>query len=203
MAIPSVVSEQRKSPRVQLNLPVRLRWQGALGHALEVTETLDVSRGGLLFYRTAPMPLNARVWVTYPYDAQNAAGQPETPAHVVRVKTTPGGGQLVAVEFEAPRRSVTSVGSFNRRVAPRTPMALPLSVRLPDVPWPEESMTVDLSDTGMLIRTPHQYAVGDVVRVALSYGTWARKGEFEARVVRVEPIGDSVEQRVALALVPV
>jgi Tfp pilus assembly protein PilZ len=121
------------------------------------------------------------------------------PARVVRVKTTPGGGQLVAVEFEQPRRSVPAVGKFNRRAAERRPLSLPLSLWPAGAPWPEYAMTLDLSDGGVLIRTPTVYSVGDRVRVALTYGSWTRRGELEAEVVRVEPVPDSVEQRVALA----
>ena len=43
------VKDLRTSSRVPLTLPIRLRWQGALGQTMEVTQTLDSSRGGLLF----------------------------------------------------------------------------------------------------------------------------------------------------------
>ena len=39
----------RKSPRARLHLPARIRWLGPLGMRLEITETIDVSREGLLY----------------------------------------------------------------------------------------------------------------------------------------------------------
>ncbi len=195
----STVQEQRRSARVQLNLPVRLRWQSALRQTVEVSQSLDVSRTGLLFYRTQPLPVNSRLWVMHPYSPENAGGHPETPARVVRVKTTPGGGQLVAVEFEFPRRSVAAVGKFNRRKSDRTSLALPVTVRRENIPWPEESMTLDVSPSGVAFRSAQQYAIGEEVRVKVAYGPWAAAGELRARVVRMEATPNSVEQRIALA----
>lgn len=199
MSHTSKVLEQRRSSRVQLNLPVRLRWQSALHQTIEVSESLDVSRTGLLFYRTQAMPVNSRLWVMHPYSPEGAGGQPETPARVVRVKTTPGGGQLVAVEFEFPRRSAASAGKFNRRKNDRTSLALPLTVRRENIPWPEEFMTQDVSPSGVAFCTAQQYAMGEEVRVRVAYGPWAAAGELRARVVRLQPVTDSVEQRVSLA----
>lgn len=201
MSTSRAVEKQRRSSRVQLNLPVRIRWQGPLGQSLEFAETLDVSRTGLLFYRTAPMPVSARLWVTYPFSKENPSSQPETPARVARVKTTPGGGQLVAVEFQPLRRAAVPVAVANRRCGERTPVALAMSIRIPGVPWPEEAMTLDVSDGGMLFTTPRQYRIGETVRVTLAGGRWAAAhGELVARVIRVQPVPDSVEHHVALAL---
>jgi hypothetical protein len=201
MASPRVLSEQRRASRAPLNLPLRIRWQGPLGQSVETAETLDVSRTGLLFYRTQPMPVCARLWVVYPFSKENAASLPETPARVVRVKTTPGGGQLVAVEFQPLRSAAVPVEVANRRRGQRTPVALAMSIRTPGVPWGEEAMTLDVSDGGMRFTTPRQYRVGETVRVALAGGRWAAaQGELAARVVRVEPVPGSVEHHVALRL---
>lgn len=199
MSHTSKVLDQRRSARVQLNLPVRLRWQSALRQTIEVSESLDVSRTGLLFYRTQAMPVNSRLWVMHPYSPETPGGQPETPARVVRVKTTPGGGQLVAVEFEFPRRNAPAAGTFNRRRANRTPLALPLTVRRENIPWPEENMTSDVSPTGVAFHTAQQYAMGEELRVRVSYGPWAAAGELRARVVRLEPVQNSIGLRVSLA----
>jgi hypothetical protein len=200
MAQISAVSEHRKSARVPLTLPVRVRWQGALGQTVEVTQTLDSSRTGLLFFRTQALAVNLRLWVTFPYAPDNPEAQPEIPARVARVKTTPGGGQLVAVEFEPQPRGVKPIAPFNRRDTQRMALALPMTVRFHEVPWPEQAMTQDVSTHGVLFRTARQYAVGDMLCVHIPHGIWARRGEMEARVVRVQPLSGSAEQHVALAL---
>lgn len=195
-----VVTDQRKSARVPLTLPVRLRWQGALGQTLEVTETLDSSRGGLLFFRTSALSVNARLWVTFPYSAESVEAQPEVPARVVRIKTTPGRGQLVAIEFLPLPRPEASAAVFNRRGTQRLPLALPMTVRFHEVPWPEHAMSRDISSYGVLFRTARQYSVGDVVCVSIPHGIWARRGEMEAHVVRVDSLSGSVEHGIALSL---
>ena len=197
--VSSLVDEQRRSARVPLNLPIRVRWQAPLRHTIEISQTLDVSRTGLLFYRQETCSLETRVWVTYPYSAEDSAAQPEIPARVVRVKSTPTGGHLVALHLEPQRRSVASVGKFNRRGGERSPVALPLRVRPAGAPWPEESMTVDVSEGGVLFRSARLYALGDCVRVTMAQGGWGTNAECDARVVRIEPEANSVEQRVALA----
>lgn len=202
---PSFLVEQRRYVRVSLQLPVRLRWMGPLRQTTEVTETLDVSRGGLMVYRPEPCAEGATVWVTFPFDPGDSAGQPETPARVVRVRTTPTGGNLIGLEFELPKRAVRSVGGFNRRAAERMPLAVPVSVWMGDLPWPEESMTMDVSETGLMFRSARQYQVGEIVRVAPHGtplpGSLGRK-QRHARVVRIEPLKGAPEQRVALSFFP-
>jgi hypothetical protein len=67
-------------------------------------------------------------------------------------------------------------------------------------------MTIDLSDDGVLFCTARLYAVGDIVHITLPPGTlgsrWASLPEVPARVVRVARLPGSVEQQVALALIP-
>lgn len=201
IALHQPVHDQRRSARVQLNIPVRLRWQSPLRQIIEVSESLDVSRTGLLFYRTQAMPVNSRLWVMHPYSPEVPGGQPETPARVVRVKTTPGGGQLVAVEFEFPRRGASSSAKHNRRKVERTTLALPLTVRRENVPWPEENMTHDVSQGGIAFRSPQQYSMGENVRVRVTYGPWAVAGELHARVVRLQSAPNSVEQIVSLVFI--
>jgi len=193
------LTEQRRHLRAQLNLPVRLRWLGPLGPVMEVTETLDVSRDGLLFWRTEPTPLNAKVWVTFPYHPDETDTQPETPARVARVKDTPAGGHLVAVEFETERQHPAGAVQPDQRRSKRFALALPVRVRLPGRPWPEETMTIDVSDGGVLFRTSRLYAVGDTVQIALPYGRWASRGEVTGRVIRIQAVSGVAELRVAVA----
>lgn len=203
--------EQRRYPRARLTLCVRLRWPTAFGLVTELAETLDASRGGFLFFRHEPCEPGASLWVTFPWDASVTQVQPEIPARVARVKVTPAGGYLVAVTFETSRpgapaaalgelRAAPAAG--DRRQQPRFPLALPIRVRAQDWPWPEETMTLDISGRGVLVETPRIYSPGAIVRVVLPYGSWVSAGEVPARVVRVEPVPGSVTQRVALALLP-
>ncbi len=214
--VPSLNQQHRRHPRVQLNLPVRLRWLGPLGQFTETTETLDVSRGGMLFHRREPCRPGAILWVTFPYDAAVQLTQPETPARVVRVKPTPSGGYLVAVEFNAiAAQRETSAHArkfreFDRRRSERIPLAVPITVRLANSPWPEETMTIDVSANGVLFFTTRVYSLADQVRITLPNGRafsstplrsrWASATEVSARVVRVARIAGAVEQQVALAL---
>ena len=144
--------------------------------------------------------MNARLWVTFPYSAETNEAQPETAAHVVRVKTTPGRGQIVAIEFEKRERPSATAAAINRRSSQRMPLALPITVRYHDIPWPEHTMTQDLSTYGVLFRTPRQYSLGDVVCVSIPHGVWARRGEMEGHVVRIDSSVDAAETAVALAL---
>jgi PilZ domain len=202
------VAERRRHPRVQLNLPVRLRWQTPLGHLTEVTETLEVSRGGLLLRRREPCRVHAMLWVTFPYDSTLPLGQLETPARVARVEDLPSKGYLMAMEFEEPLRSAARGGASGaeRRRQERVPLALPIRVRPADSPWPEETMTMDITEEGVHFWTTRLYSVGDAVRISLPGGSlpsrWITTAELPARVVRVVCRPGSIEQEVAVALLP-
>jgi hypothetical protein len=74
----------RKHRRVQMRLPARLRWSTPLGQRIELGKTIDASRGGLLVSTKERHTPGVSVWVTFPYDASLADGQPEVVAHVVR-----------------------------------------------------------------------------------------------------------------------
>ncbi len=200
----SVVREERRHPRAPLRLPVRLRWPSPLGQITEVSETLDVSRSGLLFSRRDPCPARARLWVAFPFDPALLLAQPEMPARVARVESRPAGGHLVAVEFDAPLRHAAQAdaASLERRTSARVPLALPVRVRPADSPWPEESMTINLSNQGVLFSTARIYAPGDSLRMSLPYGRWASVGEVNARVVRLDRRPGAIEQQVAVVLLP-
>src|SRR5712691_4158563 len=105
---PTRIKEQRRHPRAQLNLPVRLRWPTPLGQTTEVAETLDVCRGGLLIHRRDPCPIRAHLWVTFPFDSTLPLTQPETPARIARVKTTPTGNDAGASASRWPCRSASA-----------------------------------------------------------------------------------------------
>jgi hypothetical protein len=191
---------------VQLNLPVRLRWRTPFGLTTEVSETLDVCRGGLLIYRAQACEPDLTLWVTFPFDPEMRFTQAEIPARVTRMRTTPSGGHLVAIAFEfLPQPATETPGRRNRRASRRTRLALPLRVRPVGFPWAEETMTIDLSEDGALFGTSRVYQVGDAVRVRLENGPWpgrSRSEEYAAHIVRVSEPPDTLEQRVAICMTP-
>jgi len=183
----AALTELRKHPRAQLRLPARIRWHGPLGMRLEETQTIDVSREGLLFHRNESCDALARAWVAFPYDpAASGDVQPETPASVVRVERDPEGGFRVGLRLQLRSRQTAPPVTPERRSSPRLPFSLPIFVRAAETPWPEESMTQDLSRSGMRFETSQVYAAGDVVLARIPWGEWVRAGELAGRVVRVE-----------------
>jgi PilZ domain len=179
--------EMRKHPRAQLKLPARVRWRGPLGMRMESTHTLDVSRDGIRVQRNEPCESGSRVWVVFPFDAAAAAGvPPETPARVVRVDSGHGAGYQVALQLELPPREASRPADHERRTCSRISFALPIFVRAVGFPWPEESMTQDISRAGARFESAHIYSTGDAVLAKISWGDWARAGEIPARIVRVE-----------------
>jgi PilZ domain len=193
------IVEQRRHPRAQLHLPVRLRWLGPLGSLLEVTQTLDTSRGGLLVYRADSCMVDTRVWVTFPFDPEATEAQPEIAARVVRVKNTPSGGHLVALHLETWRSRDGRLVPLERRKSPRVPLSLPVRVRLADVIWPEETMTLEVSEGGLTVESARLCQPGDSIRVQLPNGQWTRAGESAAIIVHVEIRPGAAAQRVGIA----
>jgi len=76
--------DSRQRRRVQMRLPVRLRWTTPFGQKIELVDTVDVSRSGLLVSTKEPHSPGMTAWATFPYDASLFDGQPEIPARVVR-----------------------------------------------------------------------------------------------------------------------
>jgi PilZ domain len=156
---------------------------------LEITETIDVSREGLLLKRMDSRPMPSRIWVAFPFDAEAAgAVQPETPARVVRSEPDLAGGFWVALHMQLPQREAPRPVETERRKTQRIPFALPIFVRARGTPWPEESMTRDISQGGAQFETSHVYASQEMVLAKIPWGEWAKAGEIPGRVVRVEPI---------------
>src|SRR5271170_211932 len=76
--------DRREHHRVQLRLPTRLRWTTPFGQKTEVCDTVNVCRGGVLVPCQEAHAEGMSLWVTFPYDASMAYGQPEILARVVR-----------------------------------------------------------------------------------------------------------------------
>ena len=154
---------------------------------MESTHTLDVSRNGIRVQRNEPCESGSRVWVVFPFDATSANSiPPETPARVVRVESNNGAGYQVALQLELPSRTASRPSDHERRACSRISFALPIFVRALGFPWPEESMTQDISRAGARFESAHIYSAGDAVLAKIPWGDWARAGEIPARIVRVE-----------------
>jgi len=187
---PATFAELRRHPRARLQLPVRIRWQRPLGMRLEVTQTIDVCREGILFRRNEACEVATRVWVAFPFEPKiRASAQPEKAARVVRVEREQSGDYLVALNFETVQRGSDVPARRERRKSPRIPFALPIFVRPVGTRWPEESMTQDISQGGARFTTSHGYVVGDTVLATIPWGEWSKAGEISGHVVRVETPG--------------
>lgn len=172
----------------------RLRWITPLGQQTEVRESADVSRGGLRLTTSFKPQPGTHLWVAFPYDASLPGSQPEIPARILRTEPQKEGNAVVALKFEPPAPPASGPHGdklqkiFERRVSPRRVLALPLLVRRGDIPWSEETMTLDLSATGLQFLSMREYTPG--IRLTLSFdgssaAPWTPDGEFHARVVRV------------------
>ena len=158
---------------------------------LEITETIDVSRGGLLIRRSDTHPAPSRVWVAFPFNPVAAgAVQPETPARIVRSEPHPSGGYRLALRLELPQREGSRPPGSERRKTPRVPFALPIFVRAQGAPWPEESMTRDISQGGAQFESAQELAHREVVLATIPWGEWAKAGEIPGRIVHIKPLGD-------------
>jgi len=201
-------TERREHRRAQLKLPVRLRWPGPLRQLTEVSETLDVCRGGLLVRSSNDCRSGAPLWVTFPYDSSLSANLPEVPARIARVERRSDDGLLIAIHLE-PYAYVNGSGPkplVERRRSPRVPISVPVALRTGSSPWAEETMTLDISSRGMRLSTFRVYSEGENVRITLQPGpvvsAWPVAREVPARIVRIEPIPGSSQWHVALRRLP-
>lgn len=153
---------------------------------LEMTETVDVSREGVLIHRNDLCEPSGRVWIVFPY-ARTIGGsvQPETPARISRVAADEKGGYWVALRLEIAPRGALSPEQERRR-AERVPFALPIFVRSTGFQWPEESMTHDISSSGARFETSNVYKPGQSMIAQIPWGEWSKRGQVHGRVVRVQ-----------------
>jgi len=190
--------QQRLRSRVRLDLAVRIRQIGPPRDLVEIARTLDVSRNGLLFLTRQPYNLHSTVWVTMPYNPSAPVLEAEFPGTVVRINRREDGSSEIALQFHSSRSDRFSPPaqrapqaastrpierSGERRLRSRVRMALPIRVRLQDSA--EESVTLDVSRTGVLFRAVRSYPVGETVWVAMPYQAGTRPEEVPARVVRI------------------
>jgi hypothetical protein len=217
----AAATERRLHHRVTLALPIRLRWPGPFRQAVEVRHTLDISRGGALVESDGPHSPGTIVWATFPFDEGLPDGFPELPARVVRVVSGERGTR-VAIGFDV---ALPRAGGENgprpaneRRASQRQAVCVPVRVRASHLPWPEETMTLDISKGGLRFLSTCLYEPGSRVYVSLESRTfpwcWAaihqepflHQGECSprielevaARVMRMEPVAGSNQVAVAL-----
>src|SRR5215471_14842442 len=79
----------REHHRARIRLQARLRWTTPFGQKIELCQTIDASRGGLLLSSGESHSVGVPLWVTFPYDASVPDGQPEVLARVVRCGKLP------------------------------------------------------------------------------------------------------------------
>lgn len=160
-----------------MDMPVRIRQVPPPRECTEIKTTLDVSRNGLLFRTRETYELNSTIWVTMPYTATAEVKGPEFPATVVRVIKQPGGDIEVGVQFHSahadrwnhsvyatPGKPITST---EKREKKRVRMTLPVRVRSGMLM--EESVTLDVSRTGVLFVSSQAYTIGQKVFVVIPY----------------------------------
>ena len=101
-----------------MRLPARLRWTTPLGQKIELAETMDVSRGGLLLSSSELHAAGVPLWVTFPYDASLPDGQPEVIARVVRCDELPEvRGEPGAEKAAKPNRSARQSSAKSNQLA--------------------------------------------------------------------------------------
>src|SRR6266566_3239585 len=211
-----MVSRQHR--RVRMRLRARLRWTTPLGQKIELAETRNVSRGGLLVSSREFHAAGVEFWVTFPFDPSLGDGQPELLARVVRCDRSHEGGHhtaaaaektsseapfILALHFLGPAhaRSNGNRPGRERRSSPRRLLAVPIRVRPEQVPWFEETMSLDFSPRGLRFRSHREYAEGEVLRITFenhSPALWPGSVEFRAKVVRLFPAADGARLDVAV-----
>jgi PilZ domain len=206
--------DRREHHRAPLNLPVRLRWTTPFGQRTEVSETENVSRGGLLVPATETHSPGVSLWVTFPFDNSLREGQPEIPAKVVRAKETHNGANhsnvktpphwngihstngssktLLALHFAlvAPskRNGDSRRREEERRSSARRPLSQAIRVRPEQMLWFEEAMSIDISTNGIRFLSSREYFVGESLLISfesLTTAPWTGATEFRSRVVRI------------------
>ena len=187
--------QRRQHPRVRLRLSARLRWSAPLGQRIEQCETINASRGGLLVVCRDAHSAGHPLWVTFPFDAEASATQPEVAARVVRrdaATGTDGERWNVALKFEQsgilPGRNGENSGISRKNGAGRG-IALPIRVRPPNVPWHEEAMTFEVAPGKVRFVTNREYAFGERLLIsfdARSDAPWSGDEEWEGEVTGIE-----------------
>lgn len=94
-----VATDRRKRRRALISAPVRVRGINVTDAVVdEISTTIDVSRGGILFVSSSPnYARGMEVAVVFPYSSAPAIFQAEQPGRIARVFETPDGRYAVAI----------------------------------------------------------------------------------------------------------
>ncbi len=201
--------DQRFRSRVHMDVPVRIRQVPPPREYFEIKATIDVSRNGILFRTREPYELNSTVWITMPYNPEVELRPPEFPATVVRVIRLSTGDLEIGVQFHSAHADrwhhlplYTAMGKpvthSERRGKSRVKMTLPVRVRTDGTfvggtlqtkeeklpVWVEESVTLDVSRTGVLFVSSKPYKLGQRVWVCMPHQPGTKPVEEPAEVVR-------------------
>lgn len=105
-------NERRSKRRALISAPVRVRSVDVtFGGPDEISTTLDVSRGGVLFIaKTDAFKPAMPVQVTFPYTRSQGAAQAEQPGRVVRATKMPDGRYSVAVALRSGSGDLVDAG---------------------------------------------------------------------------------------------
>jgi len=179
---------------VRLRLSARLRWSAPLGQRIEQCETINASRGGLLVECYEGHGAGFPLWVTFPFDPDASAAQPEVAARVVRSSAASKDKAerwAVALEFDRapglPDRNGKSSALAKKNGARN--IALPIRVRPPNMPWHEEAMTFEVAPGKVKFVTNREYAFGERLLIsfdARSDAPWSGDEEWEGEVTGIE-----------------
>jgi PilZ domain len=107
---------------------------------------------------------------------------------------------IVALRFEiVPRHRSNGNGNgyhreVERRASARQRLAVPIQVRPENVPWFEETMTIDCSAEGLKFRSNREYSPGEYLVISfesLDTSPWQVAAELALMVARVERVSES------------
>src|SRR5229473_1973241 len=203
--------DNRQHRRVRMGLPVRLRWSTPFGQKIELANTIDVSRSGLLVSTKESHTSGVTLWVTFPYDASLSDGQPEILARVARCKEvlevirSTNAREKVQTESASEQERSAKLDQLVRALGlSDAPATFAVAFHLKRIPWFEEAMTIDISAKGMRFRSHREYELGDHLKIAFEASAsapWHGAGEFRSKVIRIAPVPGSVALDVSVCRV--
>jgi hypothetical protein len=184
--------QRRQHPRVRLRLSARLRWSAPLGQRIEQCATINASRGGLLVECRAAHAAGFPLWVTFPFDPEASAAQPEVLARVVRrdaASEAKADRWALALQFEQAPTANNAKNAGGAKKNGERNIALPIRVRPPNMPWHEEAMTFEVAPGKVKFVTNREYAFGERLLIsfdARSDAPWSGDEEWEGEVTGIE-----------------
>lgn len=140
--------ERRSRRRALISAPVRVRREVANPPPDDVSTTLDVSRGGILFVTSCDgYTRGMSVKVTFPYSKSPVAVQAEQEGRVVRVTTMRDGRIAVALSLENNAATIESAYA-GTSVYAREDASKPLVMVVDADPWIRSSLSGYLGAEG-------------------------------------------------------